>query len=218
MAPNRRRSNDNNDEDDDDETCPKPGMAEAFRQLDALDSLLATPVPPPMPKKALPKIDPPAVQAPPMEQQVQLYSEMVQELEEKDETGLYTDVLQDLGGSLSTSNTATKPSAPSTTTTTVTTTPTIATASWLDDWGTTPPTESSSSNPSTDRFMEQALREAIKEVQLNNPQVSKSILNDQEIMAEIEAIFDAGNEKLMESLEEIRQEQVSTSTGHRCID
>jgi hypothetical protein len=52
----------------------------------------------------------------------------------------------------------------------------------------------------------------LKEVKVNNPSISKSILDDKEIMKEIEVIFERGNEKLMASLEEIRTEQVRTQT------
>ena len=56
--------------------------------------------------------------------------------------------------------------------------------------------------------MQDALQEALQQVKVNNPRMSDSILDDQEIMREIEGIFEQGNEKLMASLEEIRREQV----------
>jgi hypothetical protein len=61
----------------------------------------------------------------------------------------------------------------------------------------------------TEAFMEEALQEALQEVQINNPRVASSILDNEEIMREIETIFDQGNAKLLASLEEIRQEQVT---------
>ena len=59
----------------------------------------------------------------------------------------------------------------------------------------------------TQDFMDQALQEALRDVKVNNPSFTESILDDKEIMKEIESIFDRGNDKLMESLQEIRKEQ-----------
>jgi hypothetical protein len=59
-----------------------------------------------------------------------------------------------------------------------------------------------------EEFMNQALDEALKEVKVNKPSSVDSILDDKEIMQEIGAIFERGNDKLMESLEEMRREQV----------
>jgi hypothetical protein len=62
----------------------------------------------------------------------------------------------------------------------------------------------------TDKFMEKALDEALKEakkkadVEIN----TESLLDNKEIMKEISAIFDKGNDQLLEGLEEIRAEQV----------
>ena len=117
--------------------------------------------------------------APPPEKEVQIYKEMVQEMEETDEDELYSDVLKDMGG------VPTKKDNP----------PSIP----LDD---TP------LKKSTEDFMNQALDEALKEVKVKNPSSADSILDDKEIMQEIEAIFERGNEQLMESLEDIRKEQV----------
>ena len=65
---------------------------------------------------------------------------------------------------------------------------------------------------SNEQLLDDALKEAMNEVQLNHPQLNeRSILNDKEMMQEIETIFDRGNAQLIESLEEIRREQVSSS-------
>lgn len=70
--------------------------------------------------------------------------------------------------------------------------------------------ESSSSSSSSvleDPAMQQALADALQEASAKNPTASQA-LNDKEIMKEIEAIMERGNAELLESLEEIRQEQV----------
>jgi len=178
------------DDDDDEEEATEPGMADAFRQLDALESLdNASSAAPQTSKDAAkgfqkPAMDAktPTVEKASPEKEAQLYSEMVKELEETDEDSLYSDVLSEMGGSApnpkSSPKLDVKPDAPA-------------------------PSEND-----TEEFMNQALEQAMKEVKLNNPSVADSILDDKEIMKEIEAIFERGNEKLLESLEEIRKEQV----------
>lgn len=64
-----------------------------------------------------------------------------------------------------------------------------------------------------EQFMNQAIQEALDEARTMSPsdsagkKMSDSILDDEEIMKEIEEIFEKGNEKLLASLDEIRQEQ-----------
>lgn len=176
------------DDDDDEEEQPDPGMAAAFRQLDNLKSLddggdKNKPKQTPRPKKPIDasNVNVQGTEAVSPEKEVQLYKEMVQELEETDEDDLYSNVLKDMGGS------------PAMTTPT----PSIQTD---QAEGTLPKT--------TEDFMNQALDEALKEVKIKNSSSVDSILDDKEIMQEIEAIFERGNEQLMESLEEMRREQV----------
>lgn len=70
---------------------------------------------------------------------------------------------------------------------------------------------------SNEQLLDDALKEALNEVQLNNPQLNeRSILNDKEMMQEIEDIFDRGNAQLIEGLDEIRREQVRSIFV--CID
>lgn len=193
---------------DDDEMRKEAGMAEAFRQLDELQSLddgddatnkenegasadssfdkdaaVAAAAEASVSKDTLFT----GAEPMPMEQEVKIYSEMVSELEDTDQADLYKDVLSELGGSSGDSSSAelTQEQPPS---------PSI------------PPMIESESD--TEAFMEQALEEALEEVKVNNPKVTGSILDDKEIMAEIEQIFERGNEKLVESLDEIRREQV----------
>jgi hypothetical protein len=59
-------------------------------------------------------------------------------------------------------------------------------------------------------FMKQAIDEALKEAQEQSDDLVQkdSLLDNKEIMAEIEKIFDRANEQLLQGLEEIRSEQV----------
>lgn len=167
------------------------GMAEAFRQLESLGSLDEES--PPKPTKSIPAPSVEELQAEPVapEKEVQMYKEMVEELQDKDEDDLYSNVLEDMGGSSST----TPKMAPK-----VKTPPQLR----IEEG-----TSNNQNDRDTEDFMNQALKEALEEVKVNNPSISDSILDDKEIMKEIEAIFERGNDKLFESLEEIRKEQVS---------
>jgi hypothetical protein len=62
----------------------------------------------------------------------------------------------------------------------------------------------------TEKFMEKALDEAIKEAKAKgDTSVDKeSLLDNKDIMKEIEAIFDRASEQLLEGLEDVRKEQV----------
>jgi hypothetical protein len=162
------------DNKEDDETDNQLGMADAFRQLDSLKSLGETLGKPSKPQFKSLSIETPAVDPPAIEQQVQVYTELVNELETTPPESVYTDLIQDLGGQ-----------------------PQVS--SIVD---TKPPGD----------LLDQALKEALEQVQLQNPSMKKSILDDKDIMAEIEAVLEAGNKKLMDSLEEIRKEQVRTDT------
>ncbi|KAG7348117.1 hypothetical protein IV203_016822 [Nitzschia inconspicua] len=59
-------------------------------------------------------------------------------------------------------------------------------------------------------FMNKAIDEALKEAKEQDGEVveKESLLDNKEIMAEIEKIFDRANDKLLEGLEEIRSEQM----------
>ena len=190
-------------DDDDNAQQPQPGMEKAFRELEALQSLDDDDDddnnPSSLPVKGFDTattslVDAitttPASEVTP-EKEVQMYQDMVKELENKNEDDLYSDVLADMGGTTaasSQSRSAAKSPLSS-----------ILGKNDRDDV----------SQRDRDDFMNQALEEALQDVQLNNPSISKSILDDQEMMKEIEAIFERGNEKLLASLEEIRDEQVS---------
>lgn len=64
----------------------------------------------------------------------------------------------------------------------------------------------------TDKFMRRALEEALDEAKVQgggslNDVDDESILNDEEFMKEINAVFDRANEKLLESIATIKKEQ-----------
>ena len=66
----------------------------------------------------------------------------------------------------------------------------------------------------TEKFMDQAIEEALKEAKERNSDVEQimgdkeAFLDNKEIMSEITKIFDVANDELLEGLEEIRIEQV----------
>jgi hypothetical protein len=165
-----------------------------------------------------------------LEQDFAVYKDMLQEIEEEESAVSYTEVLDELGGStLQTDDTysqiitelgGTKQSNPlpsslsasSSFSSWVTTTKSIPTT---DEVVVNQTTKSDGgTNISNEKLLEDALKEALKEVQLNhnyNPQLhERSILNDKDMMTEIESIFDRGNAQLFESLEDIRREQVTS--------
>ena len=61
----------------------------------------------------------------------------------------------------------------------------------------------------SNEFLNQALEQAMKEIQPRG-ELSQMIRQDKDLMKEIEAIFDKGNDQLLANLEEIRNEQVCT--------
>ena len=70
----------------------------------------------------------------------------------------------------------------------------------------------------TDLFMQKALEEALDEAKiqakLSNNNVDDTILNDEELMKEISAVFDRANEKLLESIADIKREQDQLSKSN----
>jgi len=207
------------DDDDDDNGVVVPGMADAFRKLEALDSLgveeeqdndkdnskvKGSSTPLEHSSKPASNVvenkstfsspdDLPAAEAAPPEKEVQMYKEMVKELEQQDEDDLYSNVLAAMGGTPTPKKeSSSKP------------TPASVNPNVISSDNTQQTTEV------TEEFMNQALQEAFAEVKVKNPSIGDSILDDREIMKEIEAIFERGNDKLMESLKEVRQEQVRT--------
>lgn len=66
-------------------------------------------------------------------------------------------------------------------------------------------------NLASSDFLQQAMEQAMREIQPRVPgELSQTIRQDKDLMKEIEAIFDKGNDQLLANLEEIRREQVCT--------
>jgi hypothetical protein len=221
------------DNDNDDDNPYQPGIEEAFRRLDGLgDTLKDQALLPTKPAggggqlqvssdelvsivgggedggSPLPVV--------PLESEVKVYKELVGEMEANEDSAEYMTMMDELGGQMKqtfdTYNTVLQ-----------------------DLGGTTPMNESGSTKQkkkndddddsdkvtipdavsaemllqagSTARFMETALQDAMQDVQLNNPDLSKSIMSDASLKEEIEKILEAGNEKLLASLAEIKTEQ-----------
>jgi hypothetical protein len=211
------------EEDFEDDDSPKPGMKEAFRALDALQSLdlgttdddsdnqssSSSSVSP----KATPKIqvttDLDLLQKVPQvtpEKELESYKSLVQELETNEEAEHYAEMIAELGGTTSQID-DTYSQVMLDLGGTPKTMPAKDTADDNLTAATTTTTTTLNQPPSTEEFMEAAFQEAMREVHVNNPHLNKSVLDDAELMQEIEKIFDSGNEKLLTSLEEIRREQ-----------
>lgn len=213
------------------------GMEQAFRQLDALTSLgdgfSSIPMPPkqrsstiviPNTDEILSQTNSSSASNESMESEIGVYKELISELDTNDDAEAYRDmmgaldpgddrkrqkqtddtyasVMDELGGTprelrLEENSTPTMPS-------------TVAREE-LEQY-------------SSERLLDAALKQALEEVKesttLNNDKDGKrleslfgsdkdSILDDKEMMKEIEQIMEEGNQKLIDSLEEIRAEQV----------
>ena len=204
----------NDDEDEDEEAAggSQTGMDAAFRQLSALDSLFDNGDDKSQ-KKSKVQLDQDAKAAlsdterASIEEEAKLFRSMLED-SEQDEGVLYSDVLKDMGGTPKEGGT-TVPSPKEKKEPSVIVQDIIR-GNVLD--GKLP--EIPDSLEDKEKFMNQAIQEALEEARNMTPEnrksLSDSILDDEEIMKEIEEIFEKGNEKLLASLEEIRQEQVSS--------
>jgi hypothetical protein len=194
-------------------------MNEAFRQLDALDSLFDDDDD--KNKKSSNnsekvQLDQEAKAAfgdaekASLEDEAKLFSSMLQD-SEQDESELYSNVMKDMGGtpkeqSGDNNNKKKEPSV---------IVQDVIRGNALGNDGKDLLKDSNISIEDKEQFLNQAIQEAMDEASKMSPESKKSlgdnILDDEEIMKEIEEIFEKGNEKLLASLEEIRQEQVRTS-------
>lgn len=206
------------DDDDDDHRMKQRGLDEALRRLDELgeDALKENT---PNKKASAPRItvspdllpDNDSNNSPSLESEAKVYGELMGELDENEQSESYNEMMQELGGQAKQSF--------------------DTYSSVLQEMGGTPSKGFGKTNPQnnkevtipdfisqelleekgTEKFMENALKEAIKDVKLNNPEFSTKVLSDESIMSEIEKIFEEGNKKLEESIEEIKREQVRSS-------
>jgi hypothetical protein len=209
------KSGDNNDDEDNDVDAEpfqqrRDGMAQAFRDLDALSSLGAgagNDDPQQIQKmssSSQPRTTPlvniidaattaSTTKVATPEEEVKMYAQMVQELEENKEDDMYSNVLTEMGGKVSSSTNPPSSKRVITTTSTSSTT-------------------TSSPPPMDEAWMNQALQEALDEAKKTSPTDfdRQSVLNDQELMKEIVQVFDQAHDKLIAGLDEIRNEQVRT--------
>lgn len=179
---------------DNDNEEKQTGMEEAFRQLGDLDSLRDKK------EESTVKLDEQSkaelkAEAASMEDEMKLFKGMLED-SEQDESELYSDVIKDMGGTpKDLPKRKQEKSEPQIIVQESNTVPTVT-----------------RSEEETQKFMDRAIQEALEEAKTMAPdgkKLSDSILDDEEIMKEIEEIFEKGNEKLLASLEEIREEQVS---------
>jgi len=226
------------EEDSGEEEESQEGMIEAFRGLDSLSSLDLSD----NDVKSLPPDDPIAAKLAQLEQKIndgdfgstteeatpeeaKLYAEMMRELEEEGQAGMYGNVMEDLLEGKEPSliqdleRAATEdkeeniePSFPSKN----------AVESGVGFGRNKDQSLGSASSvaeePDMDEFMERALREALEEVKsrADIPQAAttESIKDDEETMKELNAIFDKANEQLLESVREIREEQAAMTKAN----
>jgi hypothetical protein len=138
--------------------------------------------------------------------EVKLYKEMYEEIETEGEDGVYDDILSDLNADSSNNN---DKASTISETTILTDADGIGTLN-DDQEGTLTAVEISQD---TEKFMKIALEEAIDDVKLKSTSdieaaLPDDILNDKEIMKEIDAIFEKANDKLLDSIADMKKEQV----------
>lgn len=227
------------DDDDDDIFSNKPGMEAAFKELDLLKSLdddndknkLNTDsnniLSNNSKRRPIIELDESmedmiiAIESPSIEKEIEIYKDMMSEVEKNDNAETYNELILDLGSKslISTDSTYADmilelggtpkldSSIPMTTKEKKPITTTAFEKSGSD-------TKLLSNNLDSDEIINKALNDAMKEVTLNHPQISSStLLNDKELMKEIEAILNEGNDKLIQSLNDIRKEQVCIFFG-----
>ena len=158
--------------------------------------------------------------------EVNLYKDMYQEMENDEGDSVYGDILSELSGDVTT--TETTDSTPRSTSgkgfgkLEINSSPTKplndadgigALSSNQDDNEQLTAVELSQD---TDEFMRRALEEALDDAKIQTQTagagssiVDESILDDEEFMKEINAVFDRANEKLIKGVSEIREEQAA---------
>jgi hypothetical protein len=224
-----RRQNDIDDnEHEENEREIGMGMSRAFRQLDAMGSsrfLDDSPGASNEDSTFSPLLEPNPISIPVAdvipttdsiapEQEILLYRQMLEEVSVQDDTDLYTEMLVDISGDINEATEIAKSKIRSK--------GTRNKDGMVDSDDERPQlisdllsaaSASTTVKPkSSQDVIEEALSEAMQEIKLKDITLStgSSIdFNDRELRKEIEAIFDRGNQQLMRSIEEMRQEQVS---------
>jgi hypothetical protein len=215
----RLNSRRNDDDGADDSAESEIGMERAFEQLDSLPSSLFKDGSGEGPGRKSTDgeklITPPDLvieqNTPPLEEQVSLYKGMMEEVEKKGEDDLYSDMLADMlegSGIAATSSKLqqqTKKESPEEDEQPLLLSALLSAQQQATD--TKPKT--------TDELIDNVLHEVFQEI--NKPGTSATgdtttplvsdLQSDQSLRKEIEAIFERGNEQLLQSLEEMRHEQ-----------
>jgi len=192
--------NNKNDDVEDDE---REGMNDAFSALDALEGLGDSPEDFPSSYADSLNSDNNDDSSKFMNEELKLYSEMFSELSDKSEDEVYGDILDEMSTSANSNNPEINQQQAEQS---VEITETEVSQETLFD------------QQSQDDFMNRAITEAMEEAtRLNNnpdnaiassdPVVPDNILQDEEMMKEIEMIFEKANEKLLASVNDIREEQ-----------
>lgn len=132
--------------------------------------------------------------------EVKLYSEIYEELEKEGEDGIYDNIMGDMIGSTNTDDNGDRVMKD-----------VDGIGSLVQEEDTLTAVEISQD---TDELMKRALEEAMDEVKSKAPNpgnsdLAESILDDKEMMKEINAIFDRANEKLLDGIAEIKNEQAA---------
>ena len=221
MKAAKSKKEDDDDEDEEEDNLKKQmaavGMDQAFRQLSSLDSLLdddndkkpSSTSMAPLDDESKTQLLQSSQEPPSLEQEIQVFKGLLED-SERDAVDLYADVLEEMGGTPQEQIQLDE----ATPTQQILVQETIKPTSMSGSSDMRLPSETE-----TQALLDQAIQEALEEARNMAPseaarkKLSDSILDDEDIMKEIEEIFERGNEQLLASLEEIRQEQVRYVTS-----
>lgn len=194
----------------------RTGMENAFASLEDLSSLdeIGTPAKSSESKLDLSKIDisPEDEMAELSPDEVKLYKDMYAEVNDDDGESIYNDLLGEMNGEkeFKSGDGFGKKKA-------VVDTPSNVPLDDADGIGEINLDEEQLTavnlSQDTDEFMKKALEEALEDarVQTKSTSISDSILNDEELMKEINAVFDKANAQLLDSIQDIKKEQAEMS-------
>ncbi len=192
--------------DDESDSDERTGMNDAFKSLDALSSLDFGDIKEEDPKSKTTDLIADKdllknVKTEPSDDkdEVKLYTEIVKEMENEGEDGIYDNIMGELKDSPSSSSSSAK--------NVLSDADGIGSVLGRDENEETLTVTEITQN--TDEFMKRALEEAMDEVNSDkDAKLPEGILDDAEMMKEINAIFDRANEKILDSVAEMKAEQV----------
>jgi len=206
-----------------DENVEDDGMTNAFKALDGLSADdfaddTDLPTPPPKSSDNNDRVEASFDGAP--EEEIEMYKKMYNELESEGDVGIYDVIREEMGGgSAGGAPYKSIEEAISKETSILDDTDGIGARDGADtDEGdgekltidaVLREAKGEPPKPDMEKFMEQAVSEALEEARQQSPDVPASIRDDEELMKEINEIFDKANDKLMESVKELKAEQDS---------